>query len=170
MRKPSLMILFLLPLAALDLMEPAGASAPTPVSPSNQGIRRAGLSQRRSVDSDRQALIALENEWLVAREAATLDRILAEDFVHPVPSGDFLTKAQHIDWFKRHPPPANLKFAFGRLDVRLYGNVGIANGTVVTSDETGKELSRNVFTDVFAFRNGRWQAINAQETDVRQMK
>ena len=125
---------------------------------------------QRNPERDQQQLVALENEWLTAQDYATLDRILAPDFVHPVPTGDFLTKAQHLAWFTKHPPPANLKFRFGRLEVRLYGDFGIANGTVITSDENSKELSRNVFTDVFAYRNGRWQAINAQETDVRNMR
>lgn len=127
-------------------------------------------SQQRSAARDRQTLIDLENEWLNANDAQTLDRILASDFVHPVFTGDFLTKAQHIDWFTTHPRPANLKPRFERLDIRLYGDVGIANGTVMMSDENGKETGRNVFTDVFAYRDGRWQAINGQETDVRKMK
>jgi hypothetical protein len=127
-------------------------------------------SQQRSAARDRQTLIDLENEWLNTNDAQTLDRILASDFVHPVFTGDFLTKAQHIYWFTTHPRPANLKPRFERLDIRLYGDVGIANGTVMMSDENGKETGRNVFTDVFAYRDGRWQAINGQETDVRKMK
>ena len=87
-----------------------------------------------------------------------------------MPSGDFLTKTEHIEWFTRHRPPAILRFSFGKLDVRLYGDIGIANGSVVTSDKNGKEIGRNVFTDVFAYRGGRWQAINGQETDVRNMR
>jgi hypothetical protein len=130
-----------------------------------------GLSpQLRSAERDHQTLIDLENEWLNANDARTLDRILASDFVHPVFTGDFLTKAQHIDWFTKHPRPANLKPRFERLDIRVYGDFGIANGLVVASDENGKEIGRNVFTDVFNYRNGRWQAINGQETDVRKMK
>ena len=125
---------------------------------------------QRNAERDRQALTALENEWIDASDAPTLDRILASDFVHPVPTGDFLTKAQHIDWVTKHHPPANLKFRFDKLDVRLYGDIGIVNGTVVTSDEHGQEIGRNVFTDVFAYRNGRWQAINGQETDVRKFE
>jgi hypothetical protein len=129
-----------------------------------------GTRPQRTAERDRQTLIALENEWLTATDAPTLDRILAADFVHPVPSGDFLTKTEHIEWFTKHRPPANLKFRFGKLDVRLYGDIGIANGSVSTSDENGKEIGRNVFTDVFAYRDGYWQAINGQETDVRKMR
>lgn len=130
-----------------------------------------GVSLRqRTAERDRQALIDLENEWLNTNDAQTLDRILASDFVHPVFTGDFLTKAHHIEWSTKHPRPANIKVRFERLDIRLYGEISIANGIVVTSDENGKEIGRNVFTDVFAYRDGRWQAINGQETDVRKMK
>jgi Domain of unknown function (DUF4440) len=127
-------------------------------------------SQQHSAARDRQTLIDLENEWFNANDAQTLDRILASDFVHPVFTGDFLTKAQHIEWVTKHPRPANLKPRFERLDIRLYGDIGIANGIVVTSDEHGTDIGKSVFTDVFTYRDGRWQAINGQETDVRKMK
>ncbi len=52
----------------------------------------------------------------------------------------------------------------------MSGTVVNLNGIVMTSNENGKEIGRNVFTDVFMYRNGRWQAINGQETDVRKMK
>ena len=136
-----------------------------------ESLKQPAVSEagQRSKEQDRQALIALENEWLNAHDAPTLDRILASDFVHPVVTGDFLTKSQHIDWVTRHPPPANIKWRFDRLDIRVYGDVGIANGTVVGTDEHGQETGRGVFTDVFAYRDGRWQAVNAQENPVTKM-
>jgi hypothetical protein len=60
----------------------------------------------------------------------------------------------------------NLKKPFDSLKVRLYGDVGIANGIVVASDEHGKDVNQTIFTDVFVYRDGRWQAINAQENKV----
>jgi hypothetical protein len=130
------------------------------------GTALVAASEPRTAVSDRQALVALEDEWLVAHDAPTLDRILAADFVHPVPAGVFLTKAEHIDWVTKHLPPPDRKVRFDRMDVRLYGDVGIVNGTVVASDGAGKELERSVFTDVFAYREGRWQAVNAEENRV----
>ncbi|HZT59962.1 MAG TPA: nuclear transport factor 2 family protein [Pyrinomonadaceae bacterium] len=130
---------------------------------------RASPAQQRSVESDRRALVELENEWLRnEHDGATLERILAPDFVHPVPTGDFLTKAQHIFYSTKYKPPANLRQRFENLSVRVYGDVGIANGVVVTSDERGQEVDRSIFTDVFAYRGGRWQAVNAQENRVEQ--
>ena len=121
----------------------------------------------RDTESDRQALIAIENEWLNARDPATLNRILAPDFVHPVAQGLFLTKAEHVGWFVKHSPPTNHKKRFDPIKVRLYGNVGIVNGIVIASDEHGKEIDRTIFTDIFVYRDGRWQAVNAQENAVR---
>ena len=125
-------------------------------------------AQSRTPERDRAALIALENEWLAnEHNPAALERILASDFVHPVPTGGFVTKAQHIAFSSAHPPPANLKQHFDQMRVRVYGDVGIVNGVVVTTDEKDHEVDRTVFTDVFLWRDGRWQAVNAQENAVR---
>ena len=130
-------------------------------------------AQSRNPEQDRAALIALENEWLAnEHNAEALERILASDFIHPLPTGDFVTKAQHIEFSSTHPPPANQKRRFDQMQVRVYGDVGIVNGVVVT-DEKGPSRTggdqvthRTVFTDVFVWRDGRWQAVNAQENAV----
>ena len=128
----------------------------------------AGMSepaQRRDVNAERQAIIALEELWLNAYDAPTLNLILADDFRHPVVTGHFLNKQQHIDWTVAHPPPPTRKARFEQMDVRLYGDVAVAGGIVVT-DGVAPGSIRTIFTDVFVRRNGRWQAINAQENDV----
>jgi len=134
-------------------------------------VGRVSSAPQRTAAQDKEALIELENTWLKGEhDAAVLERILAPDFVHPVVTGDFLTKAQHIYYSTKRLPPANLKQRFDQLNVRLYGDVGIVNGIVLTSDENGKQLDRTIFTDVFAYREGRWQAINAQENRVEPLK
>jgi len=120
----------------------------------------------RSSEADRKTLLALEDEWLHARDAATLQRILADDYVHPVAQGVFLSKAEHIEWYVKHLPPPVRKTRFDQVRVRIYGDTAVANGIVIASDESGKELDRSVFTDVFVYRDGRWQAVNAQENRV----
>jgi len=129
------------------------------------------LAQQRTVESDREALIALENKWLRSEHSATeLDSIFASDFVHPVVTGDLLDKALHIHFSSTHLPPADRQNHFDGLKVRLYGDVGIVNGLVVTTNEKGEEVGRTVFTDVFVYRDQRWQAINAQENEVRKLE
>ena len=121
----------------------------------------------RHPSKDREVLIALEQEWLHASDAVTLDRILASDFVHVVPVDHFLTKQEHIDWTVKHPEAKERHTRFDKVQVRLYGDVGIVNGSVIASDPNGKELDRTMFTDVFVYRDGRWQAVNGQENAVR---
>ncbi|MDE3216730.1 MAG: nuclear transport factor 2 family protein [Gemmatimonadota bacterium] len=113
------------------------------------------------------AIVRLEREWLATSDTALLRRILAPDFVHIVPGGQALTRAEHLAWVAAHPRDASVRRRFVRLDVRLYGDVAIANGVVEADGSTGKELSRTAFTDVFVKRSGRWRAVNAQEDLVR---
>lgn len=128
-----------------------------------------GQISTRNATKDREAIIALEQEWLQARDAPMLDRILASDFVHVIPVDHFLTKQEHIDWVVKHPQPKNWHTKFDKLNLRLYGDVGIVNGSVVATDDAGKELDRTMFTDVFVFRGDRWQAVNAQENQIRSL-
>jgi hypothetical protein len=126
----------------------------------------AELAPDRAQTHDEKALLSLEDQWLRARDVASLDRILASDFVHIAPGGYVLTKAEHIAWFEKHIPPANRTVRLDKLRVRIYGNTSIVNGFVVNSDLRGTEEQRTAFTDVFVFRDGRWQAVNAQENPV----
>src|SRR5690348_5005532 len=87
----------------------------------------------RDPAQDREAIIALEQEWLHASDADTLDRLLASDFVHVVPVDHFLTKQEHIDWVVKHPEPKDRHTKFDNLQVRLYGDAGIVNGSVIAS-------------------------------------
>ncbi len=134
------------------------------------GLLAISVAQAQSPDPDNRdqaALIALKNEWLAnLHNPAVLEKILASDFVHPVPSGDFVTKAQHIQFSSTHLPPPNRKQRLNQMRVRVYGDVGIVNGIVLTTDEQGREVERSIFTDVFVRRDGRWEAVNAQENAV----
>jgi Domain of unknown function (DUF4440) len=122
-----------------------------------------------NIEASRAAIINLENDWLGHEsDGPTLNRILADDFIHAVPQGIFLSKQQHIAWSVKHPSPAGHKARFEELDVRLYGETAIANGIVEASDAPDFKPKRTVFTDVFVYREGRWQAVNAQENAVAQ--
>jgi hypothetical protein len=41
-------------------------------------------------------------------------------------------------------------------DVRVYGEAGIVNGVVIETTDHGER--KTLFTDVFAYRDGKWQA------------
>jgi len=124
--------------------------------------------EKRTSNSDRDALIALENDWLKnEHNAAELEHILAFDFLHPVVTSDVLNKAQHIKFSSTHLPAPDVTKHFEALQVRFYGDVGVVNGLVVTTNKDGNTAGKTVFTDVFVYRDGRWQAVNAQENTVQ---
>jgi len=109
-----------------------------------------------------QELIDLENRWLAAEgNPDVLESILAPDFLHVVPSG-IISKRDQLNFMREHPSPGpGPRKYFEDMHVRVYRTVGIVNGVVVEAD-TGSP-HKTLFTDVFAYRDGRWQAINAQE-------
>jgi hypothetical protein len=130
--------------------------------------RPSAGDELRTSNRDRDGLIALENDWLKnEHNAAKLEHILASDFRHPVVTGDVLTKPQHIEFSSKHVPPPDRTQHFEGLQVRIYGDVGIVNGLVVTTNKGGNTVNTTVFTDVFVYQDGRWQAVNAQENAVK---
>lgn len=116
---------------------------------------------------DEAGLVAVEQEWLGAQDVATLERILASDYVHVIPGAGFITRAQQIEWFKAHPVPPGVERRFEDLRERVYGDVGIVNGVVVRTTPDDPKPHRTLFTDVFVYRDGRWQAVNSQENEER---
>ena len=124
-------------------------------------------SRSPMADADRAAVVAVENDWLShLSDGPSLSRILADDFKHPVPKGLFLNKREHIKWVVEHPRPAGSRARFEKLEVRVYGATAIANGIVEANDSPEAKPRRTIFTDVFVYRDKRWQAVNAQENEV----
>lgn len=117
-------------------------------------------------DQAKRELRALEQKWLQAEADPVIQQqILADDFVHVLPSG-FISKKDQIDFLRsRKRPDDQLKRYFEDLKIRIYGTVGIVNGILVATDKSGKLVRKTVFTDVFAYKDGRWQAVNAQENE-----
>lgn len=116
--------------------------------------------------ADRAAIDSLERAWLLARDTVVLSRILAPDFVHVVPTGQTIGRAEHMAWAASHPRPAWVRVRFDALRVRLYGDAAIANGIVSARDSAGRPMTRTAFTDVFVRRDGRWRAVSAQEAVI----
>jgi hypothetical protein len=127
-------------------------------------------SQQSKPEAAKAEIASIEEHWLHAIESAdlaALDSILAEDFVRPAPSaGAFITKSELLDYFKSHRTSTPETRHIENLNVTLYGDTAIARGNVVIANPGSHVISRNLFTDVFVLRNGRWQAVSAQENDT----
>ncbi|MFN3648308.1 MAG: nuclear transport factor 2 family protein [Armatimonadota bacterium] len=133
------------------------ALAPQPVE--------AAARDRRA----RRALERLERTWSDAfnsRDEATLNRLLARDFVFVDQFGAVLTKAEYVDMVVNH-----IEVISGDifdLDIRVFGDTGIAVGRFTgTTRFDGVESTGSFrFIDVWARRGGRWVAVSSQDTII----
>ena len=123
-----------------------------------------------SKDSAEQILIQMELDWSqadVKKDAAALNRILAEDWMGIDFKGTVMTKADvlrdlHSD------ATATESTELREMKVRIFGNTGLVSGTEIEKSQyQGKDSSgAYIWTDVFVFRNGRWQAVASQSTKL----
>lgn len=128
----------------------------------------AAWGQAHDPGKDEQTLMQLENDWYHSRSVATLEHIYAPDFWHIIPDGQMFSGKDEIEYLRTHPQPKQdeSRRKFEDVKVRFYGDVGIVTGRTVVTDERGAVIRKTSFTDVFHWRDGRWQAVNAQETAV----
>ncbi len=114
----------------------------------------------------RRAVEALEQRWLAAEhDPSALDGILADDFLHVLPQG-IVSKDEQLAFMRSHPAPDDgATRRFESLVVRVFGSAAVATGIVVATAPDGS-ARKTAFTDVFAYRGGRWRAVNAQETPL----
>lgn len=76
-----------------------------------------------------------------------------------------ITKEQQLQFLREHPTGNERpEKHFEDLHIRIYGEAGIVNGAVIQTTKHGKR--KTLFTDVFAHRDGKWQAVSAQELPV----
>ena len=119
-------------------------------------------------EDDRSAIAGLEAQWYGALTAQVAGELLAEDFARPMANGQIWSKAEQIAWLRDRPPVPGPTGRVERLDTRFYGEVAVATGIATIVGPEGRELDRNMFTDVYVKRDGRWQMVSAQRTQVAQ--
>lgn len=116
--------------------------------------------------SAEQQVKALEQRWLdalIKRDQATVADILAPEFHDSGIDGKVHTREQALAAVLDTTRPDLTRF-FGRLDVDVYdGRFAVARGLTVLNGDKIRE-AHVAFTDVFVLRNGKWQAVSAQET------
>lgn len=133
-------------------------------------VPSASLAVDPKRTADEKALVQLETEWsaaILAADLATLERILADDFVQVGAFGSFDKKQAIADLrsgkykVTSMSPPRDMK-------VRFFGDVAVVTGAgEEKSTFQGKDTSGTwVWTDVWVKRKGKWQAVASQATPV----
>jgi ketosteroid isomerase-like protein len=115
-------------------------------SKDEQGVRRALGEQAAAIRT---------------KNADALNRVWADDYTFVSREGSIYDKAGHIARLKSRPNFAS--FAFENVRVRLYGNIAVANITVMNHWLTGEKFAE-IVTQVLVRKSGRWQVVAAHAT------
>jgi ketosteroid isomerase-like protein len=113
---------------------------------------------------DGSALVHIEQTWASAlekKDAATVGCMLAEEFQDVDPQGNISDRATTLAKAADHRPMHN---ELTELTPQVYGDFGYIRGLATATDTQGKIMARVRFTDVYVYRDGRWQAVAGQES------
>jgi ketosteroid isomerase-like protein len=109
-------------------------------------------------------LLELEQNWAAAlsrRDADTVACMVADEFEEADVDGALHSRAQMLAHIPHRQPGSN---RLTELRTHVDGNFGFVRGLNEVLDPAGKVKARVRFTDVFTYRDGRWQAILAHES------
>jgi ketosteroid isomerase-like protein len=98
---------------------------------------------------------------LEQRDAAALGCILAEEFEDADPQGNVADRAATLAKAGIHRP---VHHELHELSAHVYGDFGYIRGLATALDAQGKIVARVRFTDIYVYRDGRWQAVAAHES------
>lgn len=113
---------------------------------------------------DENALNAIEQSWAQAlekRDSVTIDCILAKEFQDADIDGQLHSRSEVL---ARVPHRGNNANRLSELQPHVHGDFGYVRGLNTVTNPQGKVLAKVRFTDIFVYRDGRWQALAGQET------
>lgn len=110
------------------------------------------------------ALVELEQNWAAAltrKDADTVACMVADEFEDADVDGSLHTRSQTLEHIPKRKPGVN---HLSEMRAHVEGNSGFTRGLATLVDASGKVIARVRFTDVFTYRDGRWQALAGHET------
>ena len=133
----------------------------------------AAFTQQQCGEHDAKSsdgLRAVENRWVVALDTGDqkqLACILAPEFKDIGVYGELRDRDRVLaDLPNRKAAGQHLD----GLETLILESTGIVRGVNHLTTSEGKSLVNVRFTDVFVYREGRWQAVSAQESLVRPLQ
>jgi ketosteroid isomerase-like protein len=116
------------------------------------------------------ALIELENAWAAAlnqKDVAAVACLVGDEFEEVDSDGLLKTRSQMLGHIPERKPGTN---RLSEMRAHIEGNSGFTRGLAELVDADGKVVARVRFTDVFTYRDGRWQAVAGHETLIGEAK
>lgn len=115
-----------------------------------------------------QMIVQVERDWVdayVKRDAATLDRILATDFMDIDPEGKTQNKTEYIGLAK-NPVGTFESITIEDTKVRVYGNTAVSTGRYMIKGSDREQGEWFRYTAVYVKQQGRWRAVAFQSSTL----
>jgi len=113
---------------------------------------------------DGTALVQNEQTWAKAleqRDSVGLSCLLAKEFEDAGPDGALEDRDTTLTKAAKHQP---LHHELTEMHAYVNGDFGYIRGLATAVDAQGKVQARVRFTDIYVYRDGRWQAVAAHES------
>jgi ketosteroid isomerase-like protein len=113
---------------------------------------------------DQAALVEIEQVWLRAEEqhdTAALGCILADEFEEADFDGSLIDRGAML---ASAATPSAVHVELSDLHAHVDGNFAYVRGLGGIRSDDGKFHAKNRFTDIFVYRDGRWQCVAGHES------
>ena len=114
------------------------------------------------------ALIQIEKTWMQAVEQhdpAALGCILADEFEEADFAGSLIDRRAMLASATKR---GEVHYELQEMHARLYGDVAYVRGLGVIKSGAGRSTVKSRFTDIFVYRDGRWQCVAGHESHFPQ--
>jgi ketosteroid isomerase-like protein len=114
------------------------------------------------------ALLQIEHTWAQASDkhnTATLDCILASDFEEAGADGQLIDRSKMLKQANvQQDVPQDVHYELAEMHAHVYGDVAYVRGMGVPVGDGAKTKAKTRFTDIFVYREGRWQCVAGHES------
>jgi len=114
------------------------------------------------------ALLQIEHTWAQAadkHDVTTLDCLLASDFEEAESDGQLFDRSKLL---KSAGDPQDLSqdvhYELAEMHAHVYGDFAYVRGMGVPVGDGAKTKAKTRFTDIFVYREGRWQCVAGHES------
>jgi ketosteroid isomerase-like protein len=112
---------------------------------------------------DEATLVEMEHTWartVEARDVSGLSCILADEFEEAGPTGGLTERASMLARVGDH----GVHYELSELHALVYGDFGFVRGVGMVARDHGRLKIKTRFTDIFVYRDGRWQCVAGHES------
>ena len=132
------------------------------------GLAQKANDSSLSTEEQIKSIEEERNRAILSGDAATLDRMTAEDYTFITLRGELRTKAEIVKGFQSGAFKYESR-TISELKVRVYGDTAVVTGrSTQKGEENGKDYSGDYrFTRVYVRDKGHWMTVALQTTPIR---